>query len=311
MEDEMSTTTNRVTLATKKYQSSLAMVAVLALGIGACSSGRADGTPLPTDTTGPATVTPTPSATTVATTTTASTTAPEAAEQPLVLVAFGDSLVSYPSADRAVIGVYASMVEQEFGVPVDVRNHAVWGSSPGALLNALGGEEVQTDLAEADVVLLEIPMGDSAWPFPTAVGWQGRDPADCGGGDHQQCLRDYLAEHKADVEAILAAITDVCDPSETLIRALDSYQMQIEDQIALGSLHITNPYWQEAQNFLDETAATYGIPVAQVYDEFMGPDGTDDPQERGLVMGDQRHPTAAGAELIAEMIRDLGYELDS
>ena len=52
-------------------------------------------------------------------------------------------------------------------------------------------------------------------------------------------------------------------------------------------------------------------PVARVYEEFMGPDGTDDPQDRGLVMTDQRHPTEAGALLIAEMLHDLGYDLAS
>ena len=37
----------------------------------------------------------------------------------------------------------------------------------------------------------------------------------------------------------------------------------------------------------------------------------DDPQDRGLVMTDQRHPTEAGALLIAEMLHDLGYDLAS
>ena len=87
---------------------------------------------------------------------------------------------------------------------------------------------MQKELAEADVVLLEIPQGDTNPAFPTATGWHGMDPADCGGDDNQQCLRDYVTGNKASVEAILFALTAVCDPSETLIRALDVYMLHTE-----------------------------------------------------------------------------------
>ena len=83
---------------------------------------------------------------------------------------------------------------------------------------------------------------------------------------------------------------------------------EVEDTPASGTLHIVNPYLQETQEYLEVTAAKHGIPVAQVYDEFMGPDGTNDPQDRGLVMTDGRHPTKEGAQLIAEMLHDLGYD---
>jgi len=295
----MITRTKRPTSTTSKCRRSLQVVAVFALALTGCSSASTD-----------TASTAIPAEATVPTTTTLSTSAVASDEEPLVLVAFGDSLISWPDRpDAGVIGLYAGMLEEEFGVPVDVRSRAVWGSSPTQLLNALGSEGVQADLAEADLVLLEIPMGDSAGPFSTATGWQGRDPADCGGDDNQQCLRDYLAQNMASVEAILAALTATCDPSETLIRALDVYQLQVEDQITMGTLQLTKPYWEAAQAFLEETSAGYGIPVAQVYEEFMGPDGTDDPQGRELVVADQRHPTQAGAQLIAEMIHDLGYDL--
>jgi lysophospholipase L1-like esterase len=201
------------------------------------------------------------------------------------------------------------MLEEEFGVPIDVRNRAGFGSSPTDLIRALGSERLQKDLAEADVVLLQIPQGDINPPFPIATGWHGMDPADCGGDDDQQCLRDYVIENKASVEAIFSALTAICDPSDTVIRVLDVYQLQVKDSLASGTLHIVKPYFEETQEYLAETAARYGIPIAQVYDEFMGPDGTDDPQDRGLVSTDQRHPTKAGAQLIAKLIHDLGYDL--
>jgi lysophospholipase L1-like esterase len=298
-------------------------LAVVALAT-SCSSGATDTTPAAatgtttvatTTTTMPLTTTATPTTTVVTTTAapakTVTTTVPESDVQPLVLVAFGDSVISYPEPSEAAIGAYAAVLEEEFGRPVLIRNRAVWASTPTQLLIALASEPVQADLAKADVVLLEIPLGDTNPAFPTAVGSHGSDPADCGGDDHQQCLRDYVTENKASVEAIYSALTAICDPSDTLIRALDTYVLHVEDQHESGTLHITNPYIQETRDFLHETAAGYGIPVARVYDEFMGPDGTDDPQDRGLVMTDQRHPTEAGALLIAEMLHDLGYDLAS
>jgi hypothetical protein len=159
-----------------------------------------------------------------------------------MLVAFGDSVLSYPSVDEAAIGAYAAILEEEFGVPVDVRNLTSWGSTPTDLLTALASEPVQDDLVEADVVLLEVPLGDTAVPFPIATGAPGRDPADCGGADNQQCLRDYVTGNKASVEAIFSALTAICDPSETLIRAIDTYMLHVRDQHDTGTLHITNPY---------------------------------------------------------------------
>lgn len=301
----------------------LAILSIAAVTMAtSCSSGATDTTPAAatgtttaatTTTTMPLTTTATPTTTVVTTTAapakTVTTTVPESDVQPLVLVAFGDSVISYPEPSEAAIGAYAAILEEEFGRPVLIRNRAVWASTPTQLLNALATEPVQADLAKADVVLIEVPLGDTKAAFPTAVGLLGSDPADCGGDDHQQCLRDYVPENKASVEAIFAALTAICDPSETLIRALDTYVLHVEDQHESGTLHITKPYIQETRDFLHETAAGYGIPVARVYDEFMGPDGTDDPQDRGLVMTDQRHPTEAGVLLIAEMLHDLGYDL--
>ena len=43
----------------------------------------------------------------------------------------------------------------------------------------------------------------------------------------------------------------------------------------------------------------------------MGPDGTDNPEEKGLIGSDHIHPTKEGAQRMAEMIHDLGYGLAS
>ena len=64
---------------------------------------------------------------------------------------------------------------------------------------------------------------------------------------------------------------------------------------------------QAGMDYVEESAARYGIPVAQVYDAFMGPDGTDDPYLKGLLDDDQLHPNAAGAALMADLLDQFGY----
>jgi lysophospholipase L1-like esterase len=56
-------------------------------------------------------------------------------------------------------------------------------------------------------------------------------------------------------------------------------------------------------------ATDHGIPVARLYDAFMGKDGSEDPRDLGLVQPDGIHPSVAGSTLMAEHLRDLGYEV--
>ncbi len=267
------------------------MIATVMFAAG-CSSGTTD----PTATTAEAAAT---------TTTTAPTTTVASDEEAMVIVGFGDSVMNTPKPSVAVLRVYADMVGEEFGVPVDVRDYAQGASKPTQLITTLDSEMVQASLEEADVVLVEIPQRDVQWPFRTAVGWGGS--GECGGDDNQQCLRDYVTENKASVEEIFAKITSICDPSDTLIRTFTMFQMDVEMRKAEDALDITIPYFEEAQENLEVIAAGYGIPVADVYREFMGPDGTNNPRDRELLI-DQRHPSEDGARLIAEMLDDLGYD---
>ncbi|MCL1692951.1 MAG: hypothetical protein M3096_04640 [Actinomycetia bacterium] len=235
-------------------------------------------------------------------------TAPSDSDQSLVIVTYGDSLLTYPAADQGAIDVYAGMLEDDLGASVEVQMPMYDYGYPPYVVDDLKSDRAQSDLAEADVVIIESPIDAMAFAVLTAAGLGGMDPVDCGGDDRQQCMRDSLAEYKDDVEEIFSLLTEAVDPSETLIRAVGVYAIVVEDQLAADTLQMTNPYWFEAQEFFAETAAKYGIPTAQVFAEFMGPDGTNDPQDQGLIATDQMHPTEAGAILIAQLIHDLGYD---
>jgi len=237
-------------------------------------------------------------------------TAPSDSDESLLLVMYGDSILTFPEPHRGAIDAYTEMLEEDFGVRIHVRvpKMGPYGSPP-RVVEHLTSEQAQSELAAADIVIIESPTSGLGFFVGTALGHVSLDMAPiCEGGDQQQCMRNLLAEYKDSVEEIFSLLTEAVDPSETLIRAVDVYAVFVEDQLAAGTLEVTNPYWQEAQEFFAETAAKYSIPTAQVFAEFMGPDGTDDPQDRGLIAPDNAHPSEDGALLIAELIHDLGYD---
>jgi lysophospholipase L1-like esterase len=56
-----------------------------------------------------------------------------------------------------------------------------------------------------------------------------------------------------------------------------------------------------------KVAAEHGIPIARVYEAFNGRNGDEDPLRNGYVITDSLHPSDAGADLIAKLIRERGY----
>ena len=57
-----------------------------------------------------------------------------------------------------------------------------------------------------------------------------------------------------------------------------------------------------------EIATQYDIPVARVYRDFNGPNGDQDPGDKGYISTDGMHNNDAGARRIAQLLQELGYE---
>lgn len=275
----------------------IAGLAAAVLVVGACGGG---GTAATADTADSAT---TEGATQAPTTGAVTTEEVEA----LVYVAMGDSLGNTPDEPEGVMWQYAERLEQRFGMEVDLRNRVVEGiGSPRMLDQLRTDEDLRSELAEADVVTTDIPIDVWVKPMQIVGGWGGNDPADCGGDDYEQCLRGALDQYKADTDAIIDELVSVC-PDDVLIRLYDNFMLNTGYKLDTGTLDTINPYWKAGMDYVEESAARHGIPVAQVYDEFMGPDGTDDPYAKGLLLDDQLHPNAKGAALIADLLDKLGY----
>ena len=231
-------------------------------------------------------------------------------EGPLVYVPMGNSLMFLPIGS-SVIDLYGAMLAEDFGVEVDTRDRTVGGQRADALLFALeNSDPVRSALTEADVVTFVVPFGEWEEPLMTFSGEAGLDPADCGGDDGQQCLRDMVAEYNMLVEQIFDELLTIVDPTEQVVLVQDFYQLHTERQSERTQL--LYPYFEQAQIHTQEVAAEHSIPIALVWDDFMGTDG-EIPNliEAGLVQPDGLHVTADGAQRIANLYHDLGYELSS
>ncbi len=291
-------------MRTPRYWTVLIVLAML--GLGACADGADSGDPGPSAATEEATTTTAAPSTTAApnTTTPPTTTAPPS-EEPLVYVVMGNSLLF---STPAVMYAYRDILKDDLAVEADLRDHTVGGQATHDFLTQLQtNERLRSDLGEADVILFLIPNDEWKEPCNTIMGEGGRDPADCGGDDGLGCLRSVAANYNAMAELVFAELTTLADPSETVIRVMDFYQFTPgeDDEAAIETL---SPLWRESQEYVEVAAARYGIPVAQVYDEFMSPDGKGIPEHKGLVSADGVHTTAEGTEVIAQLIRELGYE---
>lgn len=231
-------------------------------------------------------------------------------EGPLTYVVMGNSMMFLPTG-ASVIDQYETMLAEDFEVEIDTRDHTVPSQAAEDLLFRLeNSDTLRNDLAEADVVMFVLPFNEWAEPLMTFSGEGGRDPAECGGDDNQQCLRDTMSRYTGVIDQIFAEIMSIVDPTEQVIMVQDFYKMHTERQTEAAAL--LHPYFEEMQVHTRQNADQYGIPVARVWDDFMGDDG-DIPNlvESGLIQADGVHPTEVGAMRIAELYHDLGYQLSN
>lgn len=228
-------------------------------------------------------------------------------EGPLTYVVMGNSLMFLPSGS-SVIDQYGAMLAEDFGVEIDTRNHTAPNQYAESLLFQLQNSDIlRSDLSEADVVMFVVPFNEWVEPWMTFSGEGGRDPADCGGDDGQDCLRAMIPVYSELVDQIFAEIMSIVDPDDQVILVQDFYQLHTERRTDAELLY---PYFEQLQEYTQEIAGRYGIPIALVWDDFMGSDGEiPNLVAAGLVQSDGLHLSEDGAQRVANLYHDLGYQL--
>jgi lysophospholipase L1-like esterase len=202
---------------------------------------------------------------------------------------------------------FAGYLEQDLGIKVRIHNWEKDGWSSGGMLDALRYNlKLRQAVCDAEVVIFEIPR--QVFDSPGQDYFSG-NPGACGGTDNQNCLRNALALYQEHVDAIMAEIVSLKNPADALIRTFDAHTYwPVAQSKANGTFDGLIYHWQAANNYLLQVATDYQIPVARVYQAFNGPNGDQDPFEKGYVGDDSLHPSTKGKELMADLMRELGYE---
>jgi hypothetical protein len=220
-----------------------------------------------------------------------------------------DVVILSDSMLRYVGPLYAEHVASANDVDVVLHNEAQDNRSALGLLalledddNAFGQPEREL-VREAEVVVyLANPGGLTAG---------GRD-LNCGLRDSNytraSCDGDDFQPYEAALEQIASHIKRLRDGQPTIIRAVEYFSPAIsrwQDAGVYEECLACDGYHRQAMR---NAAAAHGIPVAKVWDEFNGPEGTEDPVEKGYISGDGKHPSNEGDRAIADLLHDLGYE---
>jgi lysophospholipase L1-like esterase len=75
-----------------------------------------------------------------------------------------------------------------------------------------------------------------------------------------------------------------------------------------GVFDVCLEFWKNNNNAIHQAAHEMGVPVAKIFDAWNGLDHRDDPNDKGYTK-DGVHPNETGARVIADLLREIGYEM--
>lgn len=230
--------------------------------------------------------------------------------------ALGDSLATGYLSAEGYVPKYQQYLQTDNGVSVTLYNLGQNGWTSANLLNALRTDFVfQNAVSQSQVVTWDIGLND----FKNARSrYKSRK---CGGKDNQDCLRSAVATFKSNWDGILIEILSRRSVSNTVIRTMDIYDPWVQADKATNTFadnrepvesrgndfQVLKFYLDQINNHIASTASNHFIPYAQVYAAYNGANGDEDPITKGYIASDGLHPSTAGHQAMANLLRALAY----
>lgn len=219
-------------------------------------------------------------------------------------VALGDSLATGYGATQGYVYRYADFLEVDTGTTIDVYNLGVNGMTSGRLRAEIeDNRSVKDTIGQAEIITINIGANDLLW-----ARWS-YHTGSCGGADNQDCLRQAVGDFQANWDAILADVTNLRSPEAAIIRTMDFYNPSVDVDKAMGGrpndFEVFKKYLEQVNSHIAKSSAVYGIPRAEVYEAFNGPNGDEDPSTKGYMSSDGVHPNDDGHAVIARSLRRL------
>ena len=199
-------------------------------------------------------------------------------------VALGDSLAVGVGARRGYVDRYAEHLRSDTGSRIEVVNLGRSGQTSSQLLYSLRHDpSVRRAISGAEVITFNIGIND--------LGHASRsyENGTCGGAHNERCLRKAVEVVEGNWDAIIEEILVLRSTEEAIIRTAGlGYTPRVGG--------VFEPYLTEVNRHIAASAADESIPYVEVH---LGKDG---------VSPDGVHPNDHGYEMIADELRELGYE---
>jgi lysophospholipase L1-like esterase len=203
-------------------------------------------------------------------------------------VALGDSTTAWTSYPD----LYAAHIEDDLGVKVTVHNEAIGGQWTSSILWFLrNNDEWREKISEAEVVTI-LTLGDRMYSVLTSS-------IPCG----DSAVEDF----EKNLDDIIDEIYSLRGRRKTIIRLIEHYHFHVNRHKERGIFESRKMCINAFNDRLHKVASKYNIPVVLLYSAFNGPNGDEDPGEKGY-LPDGVHAKEKGDVIIADLLRESGYE---
>jgi len=230
--------------------------------------------------------------------------------------ALGDSLATGYLATEGYVPRYQSAIQTDTGVSVMLYNLGQNGWASGNLLNALQTDSIfQNAVTQSDAITWDIGLND----FKNARAQYKN--GGCGGSDGQNCLRMMVTTFNSNWDGIVREILSRRSAFNTIIRTFDIYDPWVKTDKAANTIpdkrepayakgtdfQVLEYYLDQINNYIATTTTNNSVPFAKVHAAFNGVNGDEDPIAKGYIASDGLHPSNVGHQVIADLLRGLGY----
>lgn len=237
---------------------------------------------------------------------------PEVEIIPLEGLGEWDLLWISDSSGWDVADVYAAMVAEDTGKTINVQDKWIGGLAAGDIFESLMGnysgpsmtfEKMPDLVSEAEIIVFyanpSMSINESRPGDWDCISGHGSYVNDC----DPEIFTTYL-DH---LETIYKRIFELRAGQPTIVRAYDAYNPRINLFREYGVYEDCRDCWGYYNDVIHQAAASFNIPVAQVSEAWNGPEWDLDPNDLGYTK-DGEHPNKLGIEVIAQAIRELGYD---
>lgn len=217
------------------------------------------------------------------------------------------------SSGWGVAEIYGAYLAEDLGIKINVMDNWMGGLAAGEILMPLKGEHTYNlDLEnmrdyfqEAEIIVIYgNPEGSISEENP--MDWN------CGQDELQSCFVnscgmetfELYIQHMKEIYGIIFAERA---GKPTMLRTFDAYNPRYVSKCTPdGVFDACLECWENYNKAIHQAADEMGVPVANVFDTWNGPDHREDPNDKGYTI-DGVHPNETGAGVIADLLRGIGY----